>query len=56
MRLLGHPEWHRRDSPWEPSGVEVVRTLREKGSEPPITDDRRKYPPDGPATPLAMDW
>ena len=46
VRLLDHPERLRKDSPWEPSGVEVVRAPRGEGSEPSMTDDRRKHPPD----------
>ena len=49
VRLLDHPELLRKDSPWEPSGVEVVRAPRGEGSEPSITDDRRKHPPNDPA-------
>src|SRR5512135_2051941 len=55
VRLRDRAEWPWRDSPWESSGVEEVRTPREKGSEPSITDDRRKSPPDGAADPVPND-
>ncbi|HMB08021.1 MAG TPA: hypothetical protein VKP69_30370, partial [Isosphaeraceae bacterium] len=46
VRLPTHPERLRKGTPWEPSGVEVVRAPGGEGSEPSMTDDRRKHPPD----------
>src|SRR5512135_3662563 len=48
VRLPTHPERLRKGTPWEPSGVEVVRAPGGEGSEPSMTDDRRKHPPDDP--------